>query len=309
MKKIFISTLFLFSFCRVYAQPDLIKEITIQAVKIDSLKKLVKSEHESFSKLSKEYNRNLKNQIDSLKILKLELSKLEAFKAEKNKNEILFKQKNDSLKLLTKEIVEINKRLLDEKQKNQQNLLAENLKGKNEIKSEIINSYKNKKFDELILLSSKYSIQRDLFLTDNNTEIKNLLNELNMYLQAKEILEIKCNLEQIKSIQLQLNLIKQQSALLDKLKENVDNYQIFNNGLKECFIKIDEIDKKNTVGSDKVLINLKYTKILSEISTYIFEYDFNFNDYPYLNDVIIQLIKLKKSNPDADISYLIKKLQ
>lgn len=308
MKKIFISTLFIFSFCKVYAQTDLIKVISSQAVQIDSLKKLVKSENENFSKLSKEYNRNLKNQIDSLKILKLELSKLEAFKAEKNKSEILFKQKNDSLKLLTKEIVEINKRLFDEKQKNQQNLLAENLKGKNEIKSEIINSYKNKKFDELILLSSKYSIQRDLFLTENNIEIKNLLNDLNIYLQAKEILEKRCAPEQINSIKLQLNLIKQQSPLLDKLKENVDNYPIFNNGLKECFIKIDEIDKKNTVGSYKDLINLKYNKILSEISTYIFEYDFNFNDYPYLSDVIIQLIKLKKSNPDADISNLIKKL-
>ena len=54
---------------------------------------------------------------------------------------------------------------------------------------------------------------------------------------------------------------------------------------------------------------MKYKKILSEISTYIFEYDFNFVDYPYLSDIISQLIKLKRTNPDADINDLIKKLQ
>lgn len=309
MKKILILTLFLFSFCSIYAQQDLIKVISKQAVVIDSLQKVIKGESENFSKQLKEYQKNLKNKSDTLKILKLDLSKLEKFKAEKNKSESLFKQKNDSIKLLSKQAGDVSKQLFDEKQKCRQNLREENIKGKNEVKSEIISNYKNKKFDDLILSSSKISIQRDLLLIDNNTDIKNVLNDLNIYFEAKAIFEKRYNTEQLKGIQSQLNLIKQQSSLLDKLKENIDNYQTFNNGLIDCLLKIDEIDKKETVGSDKVLINLKYNKILSEISTYIFDYDFNFIDNPYLSDVLLQLIKLKKPNPDADISNLIKKLQ
>ena len=134
MKKILILTLFLFSFYSIYAQQDLIKVISKQAVVIDSLQKVIKGESEDFSKQSKDYQKNLKNQSDTLKILKLDLSKLEKFKAEKNKSESLFKQKNDSIKLLSKQAGDVSKQLFDEKQKCQQNLREENIKGKNEVK-------------------------------------------------------------------------------------------------------------------------------------------------------------------------------
>ena len=202
----------------------------------------------------------------------------------------------------------MNKQKLDEHQKYLQNLREENTKGKNEVKSKFINNYKDKKFDELIVSSSKNSVQRDILITEDN-DIKQTLNDLIIFFEAKEILEKRYNDEQLKNTQLQLNKLKQQSEIVLKLNDNIESYITLHSGLADCLVKIDEIDKKETVGSDKDLKKMKYKKILSEISTYIFEYDFNFVDYPYLSDIISQLIKLKITNPYDDIKDLIKKLQ
>ncbi len=313
MKKTLLFTFFLINFFSVYAQQDLLLEKYMkQSIKqesvIDSLKKVSKNEKENISKQSNDYQNKLNVKNDTIKSLKLNLSKLEKFKAEMNKNNALFKQKNDSINLLKKQIVDLNKQKLDENQKYLQNLREENTKGKNEVKSKFINNYKDKKFDELIVSSSKNSVQRDIIITEDN-DIKQTLNDLIIFFEAKEILEKRYNAEQLKSTQLQLNKLKQQSEIVLKLNDNIESFITLNSGLADCLVKIDEIDKKETVGSDKDLKKMKYKKILSEISTYIFEYDFNFIDYPYLSDIISQLIKLKRTNPDADINDLIKKLQ
>jgi hypothetical protein len=313
MKKTLLLPIFILSFFSVFAQQDvLLEKYMKQSIKqefaIDSLKKVSKSENDNFSKQSKDYQSKLNAKNDTIKILKLNLSKLEKYKSEMNKNEALFKQKNDSIILLKNQIGILNKQKLDENQKYIQNLREENIKGKNEVKSKFIDYYKNKKFDELIVSTSKNSIQRDLLIIEDNND-KALLNDLIIFFEAKAVLEKKYNNEQLKITLFQLNQLKRQSEMLTSLAENIDNYQIFNNGLVECLLKINKIDNKETVGNDKDLKILKYNKILSEISIYIFEYGFNFVDYPYLSDILSQLIKRKKPNPDADINDLIKKLQ
>ena len=52
----------------------------------------------------------------------------------------------------------------------------------------------------------------------------------------------------------------------------------------------------------------KLDKILAEFSFFIFNYEFNFLDYPYLSDIILEIIKRKQPNADADISNLLNKL-
>lgn len=313
MKKTLLLPFFIFSFFSVFAQQDeLLEKYMKQSIKqellIDSLKKVSKSEKDNLNKQSKDYQSKLNAKNDTLKSLKLNLSKLEKYKSEMNKNEVLFKQKNDSIILLKNQIVLLNKQKLDENQKFSQNLREENIKGKGEVKSKLINYYMNKNFDELIVSTAKNTIQRDILILEDSN-IKPILNDLIIFFEAKAIIEKKYNAEQMKNMQLQMNKLKQQSEILASLTENFENYEVFNNGLAECLVKIDGIDKKETVGSDKELKKLKYNKILSEISIYIFDYDFNFIDYPYLSEILLQLIKRKKANPDADINDLIKKLQ
>ncbi len=103
--------------------------------------------------------------------------------------------------------------------------------------------------------------------------------------------------------------IKRESALLSKLKETIGNYQVFNEGLKETLGKIVVLDKAEAVsGMSKEIQRKKFDKILAEISAYIFNYDFNFSNYPYLSDIFLEIIKRKQPNPDADISDLLKRL-
>lgn len=313
MKNTLLLLFCMFSLFSVYAQQDVLlekymKQSLKQELVIDSLKKVSKSNIEKFDKKSKEYQNEINSKNDSIKSLKLNLSKVEKFKSEMNKNESLFKQKNDSISLLKKQNIDLNKQKIDDKKLFVQNLREENLKGKNEVKSKLINYYTSEKFDELIVSTSKNSIQRDILIIEDN-EVIRILNDLIMFFEAQAILNKKYNIEQLKSVQLQLNKLKQPSEQLARLTENIENYQGFNNDLLECLLKINEIDKKETVGFDIVLKKLKYNKILSELSTYIFDNDFNFVEYPYLSDIILELIKRKKPNPDSDINDLIKKLQ
>lgn len=313
MKKTVLLPFFIFSFFTAYAQQDvLLEKYMKQSIKqeflIDSLKKISKNENISFIKQTKDNLIKLNAKNDTIKFLKLNLSKLEKYKSEMNKNDELFKQKNDSIILMKTQIGNLNKQKQNDNQKSVQNLLEENIKGKNEVKSKFIDYYKNKMFDELIVSSSKKSIQRDILIIEDN-DIKPILNDLIIFFESKAIFENRYNAEELTSIKLQLNKLNYQSEILMRLKENIENYQALNNGLLDCLVKINGIDIKETVGSDKDLKKLKYNKILSEVSIYIFDYDFNFIDYPYLSDILLQLIKRKKSNPDADINDLIKKIQ
>ncbi|AOW11015.1 hypothetical protein [Flavobacterium gilvum] len=301
--KIKISIVFvLFNLFAVFAQQDLIKEIGKQAIIIDSLMKVNKNEKENY----RVQNEILKNKIDSIKILKLTLSKLEKFKAEKGKVDNLIKQKNDSITLLKNQKSELSQKISSERIICEQKKLDEKEKVKSEILAKIINTYKGKKFDDLIVSSSKFSIERDLQLIGENNELNQIFIDLNKYFDAKSLLDNPFDGEKLKKSQIELNTIKQPSASLDKLKIQIENYQLLDKGLRDCLINIDTIDKKETVsGMEDGIKKLKLNKIQTEISKYIFNYDFNFSDYPYLSGILFQVIKIKFPNPDQDISKLI----
>lgn len=305
MKKGVSIILILCAFNPSFAQNGLIDRITKQAVEIDSLKKAVKAEMDNSQQLSKE-NHNLQ---DTLKKLKSDLAKLEEFRTEKRNIDSLLRQKTDSIVLLKAGISEKDKQITAEKQKSEEKAREENEKGKNEILATIVNSYKNKSFDELLISSTKESVQRDLRLVENTPDIKPILFDVEKYFSAKELPDAKLDAAQVKSHQIQLEQIKQESALLSKLKEILGNYPIFNTGLKETIGKIMALDNAEAVsGMSREVQRKKFDKILAEISSYIFNYDFNFSDYPYLSDVLLELIKRKQPNADADISDLSKKL-
>ncbi len=301
--KIKITIVFvLFNFFSVFSQQDLIKEIGKQAVIIDSLTKVRKIEKEKYNV----QNETLKDKKDSIKILKVTLSKLEKFKAEKGKIDSQFKQKNDSIILLKNHKSELVEKISKERIICEQKAINEKEIVKSEILTKITSTYKGKKFDDLIASSAKLSIERDMQIIGENNELKQIFNDLKIYFEAKTLLDIPFEAEQIKKIQLELNKIKQPSVLLNKLKISIENYQLIDNGFRDCIIKINSIDKKETVsGMGEEIKKLKLNKIQTVISDYIFNYDFNLSDYPYLSGILFQVIKIKFPNPDQDISKLI----
>jgi hypothetical protein len=198
---------------------------------------------------------------------------------------------------------------LDEKSNGLKIETADSLKLKAQAFDAWIQSYETMSFDSLILTCTKESVQRDKQLVGDNQKIKTTLDDLLKYFSAKEILSKKYDEYRVKDAQKQLEQVTQKSANIDKLKELLGNFQTFNEGLKETLKKIVDLDNRETVErmSDEVR-QKKFNKIFAEISAYIFNYDFNFSDYPYLSDILLEIFKRKQPDVDANISDLLQKL-
>jgi L-rhamnose mutarotase len=210
---------------------------------------------------------------------------------------------------LEQKIRDKDKQIAEEQEIGRQMAKEEHEKGKNVSLAKIVETYKDKKFDHLILSSTGPSVGRDRLLVGHIEEVKQVLSDLETYFKAKELFVKKFNAAQIKDTQTQLNQIQQQSELLDKLKENVENYQIFTEGLQESIKKIIALDDEESVaGMPEEIQKKKFNKILAELSSYIFNYDFNFEDYPYLSNIVLEIIKRKQPNADANIKDLLTKL-
>ncbi len=305
MKMIITTTLILCGIGSSYAQQDLINTLQKQAVTNDSLNKVINKYEQS----DNENRVKLLSLQDTIKILKSDLSKLEKFKAEKKNLDNQLKQKSDSVTILKSNLSDKDKQLKNKEQKTKQEVKEARESSKNEIVTRIVGYYKNKSFDDLIKLSTQQSILNDRQIFGSTTDIESLLSDLEKYFTAKKLLENKLDATKIKNAEKQLSQIKLESASLDKLINTVENYQILNDGLKETINKIMALDgQESVVGLSKETQNKKFIKIMTDISYYIFNYDFNHLDYPYLSDVVLEIIKRKAPNPDADISDLLQKL-
>jgi hypothetical protein len=305
MKMIITTTLILCGIGSSYAQQDLINTLQKQAVTNDSLNKVINKYEQS----DNENRVKLLSLQDTIKILKSDLSKLEKFKAEKKNLDNQLKHKSDSVTILKSNLSDKDKQLKNKEQKTKQEVKEARESSKNEIVTRIVGYYKNKSFDDLIKLSTQQSILNDRQIFGSTTDIESLLSDLEKYFTAKKLLENKLDATKIKNAEKQLSQIKLESTSLDKLINTVENYQILNDGLKETINKIMALDgQESVVGLSKETQNKKFIKIMTDISYYIFNYDFNHLDYPYLSDVVLEIIKRKAPNPDADISDLLKKL-
>jgi hypothetical protein len=292
------------SFGNVFAQKDLIDRLERQAVEIDSLKKVIKTKMETSLQLSKE----IKKMVDTMKKLNSDFAKLEEFRLGKKMFDTIVGMKSDSIVFLKAALFEKDKQISVERQKGEQKEREKYDAGKNEILLTIANSYKNKPFDELLKSSTKLSAQRDLILVEKQLEVKKSISDIEKYFTAKELLDSKLNDLQIKNAQMNLDQIKTESILVNKLKKIIANYQTFNDGLNVTIGNIIALDSTESAGKIKLNQKKKFDKILAEVSSYIFNYDFNFSDYPYLSEIFLELFKRKQPNPDADISDLLMKL-
>jgi DNA repair exonuclease SbcCD ATPase subunit len=307
MRKTIVLLLILCGFHSAHSQ-DCLDKLTKQAVEIDSLQKLVNTEKASSQQSILDYQRISKNLSDTIKALTSDLSKLEKFKADKKVIDTQLEQKNDSIVLLKDQIAETSRQISGEKQAHEQKLLEEKEKGKNEALADVVNSYKNKTIDDLIKSSTKLSVRRDRQFVSDNAEVKAVLSDLETYFNAEELLAKKMDAGQLNDIRVQLNEIKQQSALLDQLRENLEYYKNFNDELKKTIEKLVDLDKRKVADSDTEIQKLKFNEIVSELADYMYNY-YDYGNYPYLSDIVLEIIKRKRPNADADITDLLKKLQ
>lgn len=324
MKKIIIISLALCSSCSVYSQEfsQMVQEIQKLTLMNDSLqKKVINPLQESISFL-KAANiaevSKLKDQINTLEKDRGNLDKrigdFEKDIAKLSKNTV--KGERDSLLrhvgVLTANSVELNK-LIQEKEMQiaKDRLIAEQWakaeKDKNEILANIANMYKNKEFDELIKISTALSVQRDMQFVGSNMDLKLILCDLEVYFNAEELLTRKFDAVQIENAQMQLGQMKRQSASLDKLKEEIEDYKDFNDELKKTIEKLIKLDEEEATVGDRDTQKRKFNKIVSELANYMYNY-YDYGNYPYLSDIVLEIIKRKRLNADEDVADLLRKL-
>ena len=321
MKKVIVVILIMFGVSNAYSQ-DLIKEIQKLTLANDSLQKqVIKPLNDSVLKLNSVHSieiAKLNEQLKALEIEKSELNKkvktLESTVAELNKNKIKVEKDNlqakcDSLIIKVKELENLisakDKQIAQEKELGQQKSIQEKEKGKSEILNQIIQTY-NKPFNELIKNSTLKTVERDMSLVDDKTVIQKTLLSLQIYFNSEQVLNKKYSEQRVENALTQLKSIEQTELVL-KLTDKLSKYKLCNDGLKTTIDKILEIDKK-FVANDEYTQKTKLNDVLAEIAWYFRNYRFNFIDYPYLSEIVLEIIKLKQKDANTDIAILKEKL-
>ncbi|GHT87501.1 hypothetical protein FACS189474_0430 [Bacteroidia bacterium] len=313
-----VLALFLCSFCSAYSQTDslLLKNYEQRILENSKLQTDLQTEKQKNLDLSNAYKKDtlalqkqikeLRNEVYSEKQKVLDLNK-NKIKEEKDKLQTNVDSLNTVISTLNQTLANKEKQIASEKAN--ANTIVDNAKndGKAEVLASIVNSYKNRQFDDLIKSSTKLSVGRDIQLVGNNAEVKPILNDLSVYFNAEEWLAKKFDAAAIKNAQTQLNQIKQKSALLDKLKDNIEYYQDFNNALKKAVEGLIDLDKRKVADGDTEIQKLKFNDIVSVLANYMYNY-YDYGNYPYLSDIVLEIIKRKRFDADADITDLLRKL-
>lgn len=295
MRKIILYIIALFFVQTVLAQQDLIDKVTKQAVEIDSLKRAINSLNIVNTTTIKDYEDSLKELNESNVNLLSKVSTIDSLSVLEKSLKSQLIQKSDSIFKLKAFI----------KEKENMLLTAEAFY---KVKDILAQRYLSKDFDELIQSSTLNSIQRDATLLDDNSEVTSILTDLEKYFEAKNAIGLKLDDILLKNSLIDINKIERESTLLNKLRKDIENYPAFADDLKSSIERIIDLDSKETViGMNSEIQKMKHAKIMNEISEYIFGFDFQLVDYPYLSNIIFEVLKEKQPNPDADISFLLKR--
>jgi len=297
---------------------DLNAKIDEYKIKIADLQKI----NEQFNK----ENTDIKTQISDFnrnnEVFKREINGYKTQINDLANNNEGFKKEIDTYKTQIANLTKNNDVLVKENTtyKNQINLLNINnersnkeitdLKQKTIKIEEVVDYYKsfeNKSFDDLIRESSKSLVERDIVLLSDKSEIAQILIDLLNYFLAEETILNQFNPAQITNTLKNLDQITMISKLRDALKTDLERYEIYHNELKETITKIVEMDESVTAQNIPEAREMKFTNFASNLDKYTFNRP-NFKKYPYLSNIIIEIIERKLHNVDASIKDLLNKL-
>jgi len=290
-------------------------------IKINNLSKdKIKNEIDSLRKANDSLQKQvIKPKQDSISNLQGQIKKIE-----KDNGDLNIKIKNldskindlnkDKLKIEKDSLQKYNKNLIEEKikfekkiyeqEKDIASMKNESLKQQNAY-NQIAQTY-NKPFNELIKSLTKQTVERDLLFIGNNETVKKKIQDLQKYFVSRQVLEERYNDEKIKTAQNQLKSVEQSELVKDLIDKLVD-YKLRNEGLKTTINNILEIDKK-FVSNDEYTQKTKLQDILFEFSWYFRNYRFNFDDYPYLSSIVLEIMKVKQKDANTPIKYLLDRL-
>ncbi len=178
--------------------------------------------------------------------------------------------------------------------------------GKQYIINAMIDVYASYSLDELIEKTGPEIIELQSSIVGPSFETTGKkIKHIQKYYGGKKLLEEKYSGEKIASCINQLKSIPE-SSLTKELIDVLGKYKFYNDELKATLKGIMEIDKKE-ISFDRVTGDMKNGKIMVIMARYIYNWS-NFRKYPYISNVVFNIIQQKVKDPDADISAIYAQL-
>jgi len=323
IKKILVLLLILFCFSSAYSQKDLIDAITELTLEKDSLERqVIKPLNDSITGLifsHKKENSELRawrskhklkeiylekdNQALKSKLIELEKNKVKDERDTLQAQFDLEKNRADSLDTL---VVQKDLLIADEEERGARKSIQEKEEGRQEVLNRIIQTYQEQPFDDLIKSFTLNTVERDMLIVGDKIEEHQTLMKLKKYFKSEQVLNEKFNELKVEIALAQI-LSLEQTELVKGLAVKIENYKSRNLALIRTINEILEIDKSLN-GNDNSIKDKKRAKVWMKLSWFIRHYRFNFSDYPYLTERVIDIIDQKEKNPNTDITYLLDEL-
>lgn len=311
MKTKFILLIVLFCHFSINAQNNIIDEFKKLTIINDSLQKQIKPLNDSLLKLNNKYLIELNTLNKQIKKLEKDLTKsnneLIDEISSNNKNKLKIERDrliidkdsliNHSARLL--KLIDTTKKLFyQEKLALEKLAILEKENGKKEIQNQIISNY-SKPIDDLIDLNTLGTIERDQAIIRNNVEAQLKIDLLKIYYKSENLLKHKFDKEAINAAISDLSKLEK-TILVSSVLTRLSKYSEKNDALKLTIEKIIKIDNKE-YANDEFTKNEKFKAILAEFASFYRNRQFEFDDYPYLATIIIEINKLKQKDPNSDI--------
>jgi len=303
MKNIYTLLVFMLGYGVLYSQEnpnnsgsnnDCLKMVAEQGVTISKQKDTIKA-------LAKVVLRLQKDSMDFHKEnakLKEEVASLDK-KSLKNENINL----KDSIVRLNDTMKRYKETLRTERSAQKERDNEKYQKGEQFIINKIAETYSGNDFEQLIKMRQN-PIGRDLDLIGSSN--KNL-NDLNVFFSAKNVLNERYDKKRVDESRANLTKLPQTQSV--KVMDDALKYYVYCfEELKKVVVEIIEIDKHETAREYEEIQKLKREKIIGRLADYIFNYRFSFEKYPYLANIVTEILDRKYSDPDADISDLLESL-
>lgn len=176
--------------------------------------------------------------------------------------------------------------------------------GREEICKTIAGGY-DAELDTLVKIYKLATVERDLSFVVTATKKK--MQDLRTYFRAEQVLFEKYNETKVQPALDSLETITSETQAVKALKDRLNYYKNCTEALKSTIEAISEIDKTNKAAGEHSEAS-KRGKIMSEISSFVYNQDFYFTDYPYLADIVLKIMKAKQRDVNKDISECLNEL-
>ena len=324
-KTIVFSLLVLFSSIS-FAQNDLLDRIEKQAGKIKELEtqitdleNIIKQKDKDIEDIVKQKNKDIESINNKYKKCQKDSTSLKNTVDNNTQKIASLEKENNTIKQLQNEKDEAEKKL-KECEDNKEHEIEEI---KNECIEKENNSYDqgikdayseieqniNMDFDQMVQTMSSETINHYISIFKKDANLLDKLNKALIFIEARNLLNKKYDKDSIDEALSKIQNLGIKSELKDDLEEKLKMYGYSNDYLKQTVINIIDKDKKFYANDgDDDTTELKRWLILKEISDFIYNYSFTFDKYPYLSNIISEILDKKFNDINIDISYILEKL-